>query len=169
MSRLRTALVLLGLVLVLGLANHAIWSKQKLVENGHPVLLPLRPVDPRSLIQGDYMTLALAREALPPKADDLRRRGFVILGLDDQGVGRFLRLDDGLVLAPNELRVGYKRIGRFSMAEISYGADSFFFQEGDAGLYAEARFAVLHVDADGGTVLVGLADAERRRIVKPRP
>ena len=169
MRKLRLALVLLGLVLVLGLANQAIWSKQRTVDSGHPVLLALRPVDPRSLIQGDYMTLALAREALPLEADDLPRRGFVILGLDDQGVGRFLRMDDGMVLAPNELRVGYKRIGRFGAAEISYGADSFFFQEGDADLYADARYALLHVDAEGGTVLIGLADAERRRIVKPRP
>ena len=169
MKRLRLALVLLGLVLVLGAANHTIWSKQKTVDSGHPVLLALRPVDPRSLMQGDYMTLALAREAMPLEPGELPRRGFVILGIDDQGVGRFLRMNDGTVLAPGELRVGYKRAHRFGAAEFSYGADSFFFQEGDADLYANARYAVLHVDAAGGTVLIGLADAERRRIVKPRP
>lgn len=169
MRWLRVALVLIGLVLVLGAANHTIWSKQRIVDHGHPVLLPLRPVDPRSLIQGDYMILALAREAMPLKPEELPRRGHVILGLDEHGVGRFLRMDDGMVLAPNELRVAYKRAGHSGAAEISYGADSFFFQEGDAELYTAARYAVLHVDADGGTVLVGLADAERRRIVKPTP
>lgn len=169
MNRLRIALVVAGLALVLGLGNHAILSKQKVVNHGRPVLLELRPVDPRSLMQGDYMTLALHAEAVPPKPAELPRRGTAVLQLDGQGVGRFLRIDDGRPLAGGEIRVGYKRTGRFGTAEISYGADGFFFQEGDADLYAGARYALVHVDPDGGTVLVGLADAERRRIAKPEP
>lgn len=167
MSRLRIALVVAGLFLVLGAANHAIWSKQKVVERGRPVLLALRPVDPRSLMQGDYMTLALHAEAVPPKPAELPRRGIAVLKLDGHGVGRFVRIDDGRPLAGDEIRIGYKRTGRFGAAEISYGVDSFFFQEGDADLYAGAGYALVHVDADGGTVLVGLADGERKRIVKP--
>ena len=167
MKAIRIALVLLGLVLVLGAANHTIWSKQRVVDQGRAVLLALRPVDPRSLMQGDYMTLALHQEAVPPKPDDLPRRGTAVLRVDAEGVGRFVRIDDGRALAGDELRIGYKRIGRFSSAEISYGADSYFFQEGDADLYARARYAVLHVDAAGGTVLVGLAGEDRQRIIKP--
>jgi uncharacterized membrane-anchored protein len=167
MSRLRIAIALAGLALVLAVANRTIWAKQQIVEHGRAVLLALRPVDPRSLMQGDYMTLALHAEALPPAPGELPRRGTAVLRLDDSGVGRFVRIDDGSPLAADEMRVGYKRLGRFGAAEISYGAESFLFQEGDADLYAAARYAVLHVDDAGGTVLVGLADTERRRIAPP--
>src|SRR5207247_7075547 len=48
--------VLAGLV-VLGAANWTIQSRERLLADGRVVLLELAPVDPRSLIQGDYMAL----------------------------------------------------------------------------------------------------------------
>jgi uncharacterized membrane-anchored protein len=50
---------------------------------------------------------------------------------------------------------------------VSYGADSFFFQEGDADIYAQAKYSVLRVDDDGDSILVGLTD-EHRNMLKPR-
>ncbi|MGH6959855.1 MAG: GDYXXLXY domain-containing protein, partial [Dongiaceae bacterium] len=80
-------------------------------------------------------------------------------------VAQFARLDDGAALAEDELRLKYKR--RLYEDEVSYGADAFFFEEGDADLYAKAKFGVLRVDADGDSILVGLADADRN-MLKPR-
>ena len=48
---------LLGGLLVLGIANFAIWQKEDVLANGRTILLELAPVDPRSLMQGDYMAL----------------------------------------------------------------------------------------------------------------
>jgi uncharacterized membrane-anchored protein len=42
---------------VLVVANLGIWQKEDLVANGQPVFVALAPVDPRSLLQGDYMRL----------------------------------------------------------------------------------------------------------------
>jgi uncharacterized membrane-anchored protein len=167
MRRLSPLLLALGLVFSLGAVNYDIVRKQKIVDAGAQVLLPIRPADPRSLLQGDYMTLRYDRTALPPDAlsESLPRRGTAIVRLDADGVARFVRLDDGAALADGELRVRYKR--RLYEQEVSYGADSFFFQEGDAPLYAQAKYGVLRVDGDGDSILVGLAD-EHRNMLKPR-
>src|SRR5690606_12350338 len=43
------ALIVLGLVLVLGGVNYAIYGKERIVRNGETIFLELAPVDPRSL------------------------------------------------------------------------------------------------------------------------
>jgi uncharacterized membrane-anchored protein len=157
MRGMRASLLLLGLAVTLGAANYDIVRKQRIVDHGAQVLLPIRPVDPRSLLQGDYMTLRYARSALPPDAQaaSLPRRGTVVVRLDADGVAAFARLDDGAPVAAGELRVRYKR--RLYEQEVSYGADAFYFQEGRADLYAKAKFGVLRVDGDGNSILVGVA------------
>lgn len=169
MKAARILIALAGLALVLGLANWDVLGKRKVIADGAPLLLELRPVDPRSLIQGDYMALALAADTMPDAATiaTLPYRGTVILALDENGIGRFARLDDGTALQPGELRVGYRRHQDWRGARLDYGAQAFFFQEGDADLYAGAKYAVLRVAADGGTVLTDLAGEDRQPIKRP--
>jgi len=167
MRDLQTLLLALGLVFTLGAVNYDIVGKQKIADNGAQVLLPIKPADPRSLLQGAYMTLRYAPTALPPDAlsESLPRRGTAVVKLDADGVAAFARLDDGAALAAGELRLKYKR--RLGENEVSYGADSFFFQEGRADLYAQAKYGVLRVDADGDSILVGLAGADHN-MLNPR-
>jgi uncharacterized membrane-anchored protein len=94
-------------------------------------------------------------------------RGTVILAVDENGIGRFARLDDGSPLKEQELRVRYRRHQDWRGPRLDYGAQSFFFQEGDAQLYQDAKYALLRVAEDGSTVLTDLADANRSAI-KPR-
>ena len=111
MKRTRWTIALAGLALILALANWDIAQKRAVIADGQVLLLELRPADPRSLFQGDYMALALADEAMPG-ADviaDLPYRGTVILALDENRVGRYARLDDGSPLKNGELRVQYRR------------------------------------------------------------
>lgn len=154
----RMLLVLAGLALVLGVANQNIRTHQEVVDGGARILLKLRPVDPRSLIQGDYMLLRYARNIFPsPDAlETLPRTGTLVLLVDENGVGTFSRMDDGTPLAPNEVRLRFKR--RLMRGEVSIGAETFSFEEGQAGIYDGARYGVLRVDASGRSVLVGLAD-----------
>ena len=156
MRGLPALLLALGLVFTLGGVNYDILRKQRIVDGGAQVLLPIRPTDPRSLLQGDYMTLRYARTALPPDAlsESLPRRGIAVV-----------KLDGGAALAVGELRLRYKR--RLYEHEVSYGADSFFFQEGNDDLYAQAKYGVLRVDADGDSILVGLAGADHN-MLNPR-
>lgn len=166
MSRIRQALVAFGALLVFGGANGTILQKQAVLDDGRAVLLRLAPVDPRSLMQGDYMRLRYDRAVYPESnaAAGASWRGTVVLVLDADGVGRFARLDDGTPLRADEIRMSYKLTGRGRA--MRYGADSFFFQEGEADLYDDAVFGVLRVDEDGDSVLAGLA-GEDRQIIQP--
>ncbi len=152
---------------MLGVANYTILKRQQVVDHGRPVLLELRPVDPRSLIQGDFMRLAYAEAAFPPAEGrtDLPRRGSFIIALDGDNVATFARLDDGGSLGPAEARLKYKLVD--SSGGIRLGAESFFFEEGQAERFANAEYGVLHVDENGNSVLVGLADESGVLIQSP--
>jgi uncharacterized membrane-anchored protein len=156
---MRTALVIGGLVVVLGLVNLQIVQKERLLESGASMLLELAPVDPRSLIQGDYMQLdyAIARD-LRGRAD-WPRDGALVVTLDGDGVARLVRRhESGVALGPGEHLLQYRvRNGRVRIA-----TDAFFFQEGHAGRYTSARYGDLKVDASGTAILVALRDAARR-------
>lgn len=162
MKHLVNGVVLAALVLILAVANLDIWKKQGIVDAGRPLLLPLRPADPRSLIQGDYMALRYKESAFPAGdvAGELPRKGSVILAVDDRNVGSFARLDDGTPPGAGEVRLRYKL--RLENGELRYGAESFFFQEGHAERYENARYGVLHLDEAGNSILVGLAGEDGR-------
>lgn len=148
-----------GLVLILAAANFTIWQRQQVVDNGRLMLLDLRPVDPRSLMQGDYMVLRYARTLFPPDGrNSLPRSGTFLVKLDENSVATFSRLDTGGPLADNEARLQYKLVDK--NGEIQLGAESFFFQEGRANDFDGARYGALHVGPDGKSVLVGLANEQ---------
>lgn len=156
---IRKGLVFGGLLLVLAVTNLEIVRKEHVLRRGTTMLLELAPVDPRSLMQGDYMRLnyALAREL--PTQDAWPRDGQLVVVADGDGVARFIRRHEaGVMLGPGERLLRYRvRDGRFNV-----GTDAFFFQEGYADRYARARYGELRVDDSGTALLVGLRDAERR-------
>jgi uncharacterized membrane-anchored protein len=164
MKLARTLLLLGGLALVLVIANRDILAKRQIIAEGRLVLLEIQPVDPRSLLQGDYMALWYSERLMPREdvAAALPHSGTAIVALDPDGVARFLRIDDESPLAAGEQRLRFKHAR--GSGTLQYGADAFFFQEGDAALYNNAKYGVLRVDADGNSVLVGLADASRNML-----
>lgn len=164
MNQRSTIVAVIGLLIVLGATNYTIWQRQAVVDSGQRVLLKLRPVDPRSLMQGDYMVLRYAAEVFPSQElrDELPPRGAFVVKLDGNDVATFSRLSDGSQLAGGELLLKYKQIDQ--RGEIRLGAESYFFQEGRADLFNSAEYGVLHVDQAGNSVLVGMADESWRTI-----
>ncbi|MEL7186412.1 MAG: GDYXXLXY domain-containing protein [Pseudomonadota bacterium] len=159
-------LAIAGLVIILGAANFVIFDRQAVVESGRPVLLELRPADPRSLMQGDYMVLRYHDRLFPTSGsdDDLPRTGAFVISVDENNVASFKRVDDGSELGSNELLLKYKL--RYEKGRIRLGAESYFFQEGNASLFNAARYGVLHVAQNGTSVLIGLAD-ENHQLIQP--
>jgi uncharacterized membrane-anchored protein len=156
---MRSVLVFGGLVLVLAVVNALVVDKERVLANGTPVLLELAPVDPRSLIQGDYMRLdyAITRQI----ADSQRhwpRTGEIVVALDEHNVARFVRGHDGRTpLRAGEHLLTYRR----RRGRIDVGTDAFHFQEGHAQRYQRARYGELRVARSGTSVLVGLRDSTR--------
>lgn len=143
---------------VLGVVNVGIWQKEKLIAEGEPVLVELLPVDPRSLLQGDYMTLNLSArlEDLPGLDAALgERRPVLVARRDERGVATLQRRDDGQPLAKGEFLIELTpKNGRWTIV-----TDAWFFKEGEAERWAPARYGEFRVDARGKALLVGLRDA----------
>jgi uncharacterized membrane-anchored protein len=156
---MRRALVLGGLALVLVVPNALVAHKEWLLADGTPVLLELAPVDPRSLIQGDYMRLdyAITRQ-IADSGQRWPRTGQIVVALDENGVARFVRRHDGRTpLGARERLLTYRRRD----GRIRIGTDAFHFQEGRAGDYQSARYGELRLSPSGTSVLVGLRDSAR--------
>ena len=146
-------------VLVLLVANGAIWQKENLIAHGQPLLVPLAPVDPRSLMQGDYMAL---RFALPNdvSAGEVElaagQRPYVVARRDARGVAIALRADSGAPLANDELRIELSpKNGGWVLV-----TDAWFFKEGEAERWAQAKYGEFRVSTDGRALLVGLRGAD---------
>ena len=158
---MRRLVALLAGLAILVLVNVVVTQREQLVGSGRVVLLELAPVDPRSLMQGDYMALrfAAAVAAFGTGRTEMQTAdGYLVLRLDERGVGELARFDDGSALAPNEVRMRYRvRVGR-----PKFGTNAFFFEEGSADRYVQARYGELRVDAAGEAILTGLRDQDLR-------
>lgn len=152
---MRKAFVLPGLILVLALTTYSIVQKERLIASGDVALLELAPVDPRSLIQGDYMRLRYELTLFAEANDRWPRDGNVVVTVDSNRVARFARLDDGRSLAAGELRLRYRK--RDSRVRVA--TDAYYFEEGSARKYERAKYGELRVAPDGNSVLVGLRDS----------
>ena len=138
-------------VLVLGAVNWSILAKERIKTNGERIFLALAPVDPRSLMQGDYMAL---RFAVAERIARQTRRGSVPLRSSiERGVATRESRD-----APRDRRCACAtacattRCGSAPMRISS--------RKAPPSVTTGARFGEFRVDRDSGeAVLVGLRGA----------
>ncbi len=152
----KTIAILAGLA-VLGAANWTIYKRERQLAEGAVVLLELAPLDPRSLMQGDYMALRFKVEVDAfgrARKEDLAD-GRIVVRLDDRGVAAFVRRDAGEPLAPGERLLRYRvREGR-----VKFATNAFFFQEGHARHYERARYGEFRATPEGELLLTHLRGA----------
>jgi len=149
-----------------GIVGFSILQKKGILDEGKTILLKLAPVDPRSLMQGDYMRLdyEISREA--GEAEDLGnvpRKGNLVVRANAQRVASFVRIGKKQELSKDELLLNYRVRGE-PVNRVRLGAEAFFFAEGSGSLYEKAEYGELVVSPDGELVLVGLCDSERKRL-----
>ena len=158
---MRSAIAFAACLLVLGAVNYSIMRKEQHLAGGRAVYLELAPVDPRSLMQGDYMALRFkmatdARSAIERSAPGTdfpqARDGRIVATLDSASVASFKRLDDGTALAPGEIYLRY----RIREGEMKFATNAFFFREGTARRHEPARYGEARVTEDGDILLTGL-------------
>ncbi len=165
---MRKWLIVLGAFLILGVVNFSIWQNEQLIKNGETVLLELAPVDPRSLMQGDYMALRFAmadaiRGKLHNKNESLT--GQVIVQLDAQRRASLVGLDTQQPLEDNQLRLQF----RLRNGQIKFATNAFFFEEGTANLYESAQYGLFRVSTEGQLMLTHLLDAQLQTLGQSKP
>ncbi|MFB1010325.1 MAG: GDYXXLXY domain-containing protein, partial [Thiopseudomonas sp.] len=146
------------LVLLAGI-NFSIWRTEQALANGQKVILELAPVDPRSLMQGDYMALnfAMGEHIRGLLGTDKPVTGHAVIKLNAQGVARLVRLDDGQPLQDGERLLQF----RYREHRVQFATNAFFFQEGTGERYEAARYGLFRVSDDGKPLLTHLLDAEQ--------
>ena len=93
MKKQSRILIITNLLLLLGYLNWSIYQKEQTLRDGQLVLFELAPVDPRSLMQGDYMSLRY-REATSDLLGDTQvaTHGYAVLNIDSNRVARICLL-----------------------------------------------------------------------------
>lgn len=153
------ASIVLGTLLVLGAVNASIYDKERVIANGATIYLELAPVDPRSLMQGDYMAL---RFRLADDIAQARRAGSIsesarlaALEIDSRGIAK-LRLDPD-----SAARIRFK----MRNGAVWLGTNAYFFEEGSAERFEGARYGEFKLDPESGeAVLVALRDANLQKL-----
>ncbi len=160
----RTVALVAGLLL-LAAVNWGIMRRESQLAGGIAVLLELAPVDPRSLMQGDYMALRfkVANEIPGRHLNQQTADGRIIVRLDERGVGRFLRRDDGSALNPGEIAMRY----RVRHGTVKFATNAYFFQEGTAGAFEAARYCEFRAAPSGDLLLANLRGANLERLGPP--
>lgn len=170
--------LLSGLVILLALiaVNAGIWQKEQVLKQGAVMILQLAPVDPRSLMQGDYMALSYAitrslqqelyrqRQVCDsePQVTCLPVSGKIIVAVNEQRQVTQAQFDRGEPLKPDELRVNY----HMNSGMLTVGTDAYFFQEGHGERFASARYGAFRVGEDGTALLTAMLD-ENGKMIQP--
>ena len=162
MKKYKVNIIALNLVLVLIFFHYSINRKETILLEGKLILLELAPYDPRSYLQGDYMDLRYAIANESPATEEIPKRGYCVLQLDSGLIAKRVRLQPNRTpLSQGEYLIEYTAPRYW---RINIGAESFFFQEGQAGKYARAKYGGIKVDAKGNSVLIGLYDEQKKLI-----
>ncbi len=149
--------------LVLGAVTINISKKEDLIAHGDKLLFRLGPVDPRSIMQGDYMRLrfdlatqiAAKQQKLNTQNTIPQYAGFAVVEKDDKGIVNFVDLYHNQDLSQNQYMIPFKNRNR----QIHFTTNAFYFQEGKASHFQKARFGEFRYK-NGEMLLVNMVDKD---------
>lgn len=149
----RRWLLLASPLLLLAMAGWSITGNERIIAHGSPLFARLAPVDPRSLMAGDYMAL---RFELPPGLPSIGEgfdRPSVAFTCDERGMATASRL-----LAPGETPRAGEVVVKLAPTRGGWtiASDAWHFREGEAERWSKARYGEFRVLPDGRALLVGL-------------
>lgn len=154
-SKVKPLAALAVVLLILIPLNYKVQQFEDVLATGKPVVLKIAPVDPRSLMQGDYMALSYSilndiRANLNESEDGVftieteKKRPskvYALIHQDEQGVATLCRVEDSL---PNDFKDCaadvYLPVNNFKwLPELP--SQEYFFAEGKGQHYAQAEYA----------------------------
>lgn len=163
----RTMWIWIGLACVLGGAGWGVWSNERILADGRVVRLELAPVDPRSMMQGDYMALNYALNTAL-RGGRSRADGYAVVRLDERKVATLVRVQPELIpevpLAENDVLIHYRVRNR----QLQIATNAFFFQEGRGSEFGDARYGEFRVGSNGEPRLTAMLDGKLIRLGENR-
>lgn len=159
----KSLLLIIVVFLQLGFIGFQAASSEHALRSGTPIKLEIAPIDPRSMLQGDYVTLSYTISTL--NAHDQTMMGVsdhpdkvkVVLKPDTHGVYQFNRAyEEGGAIASDEVVINGRWDG---WGTVQYGIETYFVPEGTgADVQREARYAYVRVSSSGNAILERLSD-----------
>ena len=188
MKKISNWVLVLTAALALVYVNLNAWQSQQIKLRGEILFLELAPVDPLSLVQGQYMRLRFGIEKRYDSTQEdyqiiqhNRGNGLAIINLDSRRIGTLTALlapnqwrqqrnrDDTVLLKIHAQSVDLPRVSTpFGTHSIRIQQSSFLFQENTEDRYTQARYGMFRVHENGRYILVDLAD-EHLRLLSPQP
>lgn len=162
--RLSPLLITIVIVLQLGIIGYQTTRSETLLATGASIKLKLAPVDPRSLLQGDYVVLNYDIATPPPSSmnplqeeDWKRGKVKIVLTPGSQGVYVANRLyQNGEKLSNHEIVLN----GQWDGSRIQYGIENYFIPEGTGRTIEQnARYAYVRISRNGDALLERLAES----------
>ncbi|KPL59206.1 GDYXXLXY domain-containing protein [Rossellomorea vietnamensis] len=147
--------------------GYQVYSNETLLTNGETVILELQPVDPRSLLQGDYVELNYSISQLEDTSIDDNGPVTIVLRENSQGLHEYTgvykfngKWNASYEKKPGDVLLNGKVTSSWgNSAQVTYGIEHFFIPEG-TGLDVEGKVktAVVKVSDKGDGILVRLKD-----------
>jgi uncharacterized membrane-anchored protein len=135
--------------------NLGIWQNETLIARRPPIFVELAPVDPRSLMQGDFMRLRFILPSEPREQDRLAEganRPHVVAHIDARGVATLKKMHDGSPLQANEILIELTS----TRNGWTLASDAWYFKEGEATRWSRAKYGEFRVDSGGRALLVSM-------------
>ena len=184
-NKMKKILIVVNIVLLFVITGFSAQKEESYKKLDSYFYLELRPVDPRSLLQGDYMTLNYdildqttefiyqnrsydyyeeerkeeTKEQREKRELAEAKKAYIAIRLDGNKVAKFVKLTKEKTDEKDLLFVAYKSDGY----NVDINANSYLFQEGTGDKYENARYAKV-VLVDNKLRLIDLRDKDFKEI-----
>ena len=188
-NKMKKILIVVNIVLLFVITGFFFFLEESYKKLDSYFYLELRPVDPRSLLQGDYMTLNYdildqttefiyqnksydyyydsneeerkeeTKEQKEKRELAEAKKAYIAIRLDGNKVAKFVKLTKEKTDEKDLLFVAYKSDGY----NVDINANSYLFQEGTGDKYENARYAKV-VLVDNKLRLIDLRDKDFKEI-----
>ena len=172
-NNIKKILLIINIVILFVVTGFSANKEEGYKKSDSYFYLELAPVDPRSLLQGDYMTLNYdiidkAQEIIFNGIYDSKnennefldmRKGYIVVSLDENKVAKFVKLSKEKTDEKDLLFIAFKSDG----FNVNINANSYLFQEGTGDKYENAHYSKV-VLVDNKLRLVDLRDKDFKEI-----
>jgi uncharacterized membrane-anchored protein len=125
------------------------------IQNSETIYLKTAPIDPRSILQGDYVKLNFEVGDAILRKKNYNKYSKAIIKLSPKKIAYFDRFyEKNSKISKNERVINFSKKG----SRIVIGTDSYFFQEGKGKEYENKKYGKFKLDKNGNLLLIELID-----------
>ncbi len=165
---MRNIVIITTILLFIATMAYSTYKKELILKEGIVLRLKLAPIDPRSLMQGDYMRLNfdLLTKVNKELLKTSNRVSKLVLTLNAKYEGQFVKFIDEEKLKDNEILLNFTYYKNEHFAQSKISTTSYFFEEGSGKKYENAKYGEFRVSKNGEAILIALLNDKFKLIAK---